>query len=399
MGAGRRQGRPEASAAAVAAACTQLVESVRAGDSDAFASAAGRWCDAVLVDASWAVWLWREAAGFELRAQGGLPPPPQASLDAFAGSLRSDATRRELATGRPVLLDAASSGPETSAAAVAFGSPSRLLAVLVMFHPRDRGSIAATELDTLVSAARLCAVVQDVEPVAQGTGRGGPPHDAGARLQPTLLAEMRAALTAVAEFAHTLIHSEHRLGRVDRRGYHEVIERQALSLAGTVDDMSLVGGAPLEAVAGAAPGPVDGEQFTAAIAACLGPGVEVGFDPAVAAVLPPRVDARMLAGVVAGLVRVAGASGSRVDVTAAASASVARIGVAAVVGAHGAARLVALVHAVEAGDADLAWSGRAQLAIAAAVVAARTHGGSLGATVDGEAVRVWLDLPLAQPAP
>lgn len=399
MGAGRRQGRPEASAAAVAAACTQLVESVRAGESDAFTSAAGRWCDAVLVDAGWAVWLWRDDAGFELRAQGGQPPPPQASLDAFSGSLRSEATRRELATGRPVLLDAASSGPDTSAAAVAFGSPSRLLAVLVMFHPRDQGPIAATELDTLVSAARLCAVVQDVQPVAQGTGRGRPSHDAGTRLQPTLLAEMRTALAAVAEFAHTLIHSEHRLGRVDRRGYHEVIERQALSLAGTVDDMSLVGGAPLEAVAGAAPGLVDEEQFRAALAARLGPGVEVGLDPAVAATLPPGVDVRMLAGVVAGLVRVAGASGSRVDVSAAASDFVARIGVVAIVGAHGAAQIAALVHAVEAGDADLAWSGRAPLAIAAAAVVARAHGGSLGATADGEAVRIWLDLPLAQPAP
>ncbi|MFN8103820.1 MAG: hypothetical protein U0U69_05100 [Acidimicrobiia bacterium] len=392
MGTGRRQGRPEASAAEIAGACAQLVEAVRYGEAGAFTEAAGHWCDAVLTDAGWAVWVWRAGAGFELRAGGGQPPPPRSDLAAVSAALETDATRRELAPGRPVLLGEVSTGPGTSAAAVAFGTPSRLLAVLAVFRPGPPAVVTPRDMDSLAVAARLCAsVIDDAEQHRPPTQ--GPP------LGPALLAELGDEIAVITGAARTLIRSEHRLGRVDRHRYHEVIERQALSLAGAVDDIARVTGVPAATSSATAPAPVPPRQFTDMVVDSLGPGVELAVDPAVEGAVPRGADASDLAAVVAGLARVVGATGSRVTVGAATSDTYGRVGVAAVVGAQEAARLDALVRAVAAGGEDVVLSGRAPLAIAAATAVARGHGGAIGAAADGEAVRIWLDLPLRGAAP
>ncbi|MBX7161655.1 MAG: hypothetical protein K1X95_15310, partial [Acidimicrobiia bacterium] len=291
MGTGHRHGRPDGRAEAVSA-CAQLVESVRVGDAGAFTAAVDRWCAAVLADdEGWALWLWRGHPGFEARGHGGHIPPPRSAVDSVTHALESDALRSELATGHPVALDATVTGPEAVAAAVAFGSPAGLLAVLVVFRQAGRAAIDSVDLGLLAAAARLCTTAP-LPPVAATSG---------VDVQPGLLADLRDALAAIVGFAHTLIHSEHRLGRVERHRYHTVIEREALALAGTIDDVSVVAGPPGEVAHPHVLTPGDRDAFAAELAARLGADADVTVSADLPADLPAVADARALALVLAGL--------------------------------------------------------------------------------------------------
>lgn len=378
-------------------ACARLVESVRSGT---VTTAAGRWCEVVFPDDGWALWLWRGSRGFELSASGGRVAPPRSTLDAVAGVLGTDPARRQLAAGHPIFLDEAAVGPEASAAAVALGSPSSALAVLAAVRRTGHPPLGEPELMALAAAGRMCSAAlvgqapagpAGVAPTATGT-RAAPPIGTG------LVADLRDSLSTIAGFAHTLIHSEHRLGRVERHRYHAVIERQALALAGTLDDIATVVGAPAGAGFDAA-SPLETDVFTTELAARLGTDDAVDLDAGAIGALPPTGDEDGLARALAGLARVVGATGSRVQVVGATGDTVGRIGVVAVVGHEGAAGLSALVAAVQAGNRDAVWSGRSSLAIAAAAVVAAAHGGALGAGADGDVIRIWVDLPLGHPTP
>lgn len=391
MGIGRWQGRPEDSAAAAAESCAQLVEAVRSGDRGIFEAAVASWCDVVVADGrGWALWLWRGHSGFELVGRGGSPVPSPEGLAALERTLQTEAVRQQLAAGQPVPLSPETAGPDVSVAAVAFGSPACLLAVLATFEERAEAAIGDADLGVLASAARLCTVA--LESRAQ--------TPAQAALRSGLLADLRDALTAIVGFTHTLIVSEHRLGRVDRRQYHAVIERQALALTGTIDAAEIVASPPVEAAYPHALTYADRNAFWAELATRLGPDANVTVSAEVAAALPAMADGHALAQSLAGLAVVVAVPGTcHVDVSAATSETVARVGVSAAIGDEAAAQVADLVYSVCAGAADAAWTSRAALSVAAAAAVARAHGGALGCQCSDGVARVWLDLPLSSAAP